>query len=144
MGTKDNLRTGGQILVDGLRTNGVERVFCVPGESYLAALDAFHDVPEIQLIACRQEGGAAMMADAHGKMTGRPGVCFVTRGPGAANAASGVHVAFQDSTPMVLLIGQVARGHAEREAFQEVDFRRMYGEMAKWVAQIDDEARVDE
>ncbi|MCH8236895.1 MAG: thiamine pyrophosphate-binding protein [Proteobacteria bacterium] len=144
MGTKDNLRTGGQILVDGLRTNGVERVFCVPGESYLAALDAFHDVPEIQLIACRQEGGAAMMADAHGKMTGRPGVCFVTRGPGAANAASGVHVAFQDSTPMVLLIGQVARGHAEREAFQEMDFRRMYGEMAKWVAQIDDEARVAE
>ena len=144
MGTKDNLRPGGQILVEGLRTNGVERVFCVPGESYLAALDAFHDVPEIQLVACRQEGGAAMMADAHGKMTGRPGVCFVTRGPGAANASSGVHVAFQDSTPMVLLIGQVPRGHAEREAFQEMDFRRMYGEMAKWVAQIDDEARVAE
>ena len=144
MAAKDNLKTGGQILVEGLRANGVDRVYCVPGESYLAALDAFHDIPEIQLVVCRQEGGAAMMADAHGKLTGRPGVCFVTRAPGATNASSGIHVAFQDSTPLVLLIGQVPRGHSEREAFQEIDFRRMYGEMAKWVGQIDDEARVSE
>ncbi|MFQ5763379.1 MAG: thiamine pyrophosphate-binding protein [Rhodospirillales bacterium] len=144
MATKNNLETGGQILVEGLRTNGVEKVFCVPGESYLAALDAFHDVPEIQLVVCRQEGGAAMMADAIGRLTGRPGVCFVTRGPGATNAASGLHIAFQDSTPLILFIGQVARGYSEREAFQEIDYRRMYGQMAKWVGQIDDEARVAE
>ncbi|MBK1669672.1 thiamine pyrophosphate-binding protein [Rhodovibrio sodomensis] len=137
-------RTGGRVLVDQLAIQGVERVFCVPGESYLAALDALYDTPAIALTVCRQEGGAAMMADAHAKLTGRPGVCFVTRGPGAANAASGVHVAFQDSTPMVLLIGQVGRSMRDREAFQEIDFRRMYGELAKWVAQVDDPARLPE
>ena len=144
MPAKDNLKTGGEILVEGLKVNGVDKVFCVPGESYLAALDAFHDVPEIQLVVCRQESGAAMMADAHARLTGRPGVCFVTRGPGATNAASGIHIAMQDSTPLILLIGQIARGHSEREAFQEVDYRRMFGELAKWVGQIDDEARVAE
>ena len=144
MPAKDNLKTGGEILIDGLRVNGVDKVFCVPGESYLAALDAFHDVPEIQLVVCRQESGAVMMADAHARLTGRPGVCFVTRCPGAANAAGGIHIAMQDSTPLILLIGQVARSHSEREAFQEVDFRRMFGELAKWVGQIDDEARVAE
>jgi acetolactate synthase-1/2/3 large subunit len=137
-------RTGGRILVDQLAIQGVERVFCVPGESYLAALDALHDTPQIDLVVCRQEGGAAMMADAHAKFTGRPGVCFVTRGPGACNAASGVHVAFQDSTPLVLLIGQVGRGMRDREAFQEIDFRQMYGELAKWVAEVDDPARLPE
>ena len=144
MPAKDNLKTGGEILVEGLRVNGIDKVFCVPGESYLAALDAFHDVPDIQLVICRQESGAAMMADAHARLTGRPGVCFVTRGPGATNAAGGIHTAMQDSTPLILLIGQIARGHSEREAFQEVDFRRMFGELAKWVGQIDDEARVAE
>ena len=144
MGDTTEPRTGGRVLVDQLAIHGVERVFCVPGESYLAALDALHDTPEIALTVCRQEGGAAMMADAHAKLTGRPGVCFVTRGPGACNAASGVHVAFQDSTPMVLLIGQVGRAMRDREAFQEIDFRTMYGELAKWVAQVDDPARLPE
>ena len=144
MTSKNNLRTGGQLLVDGLRVNGVDRVFCVPGESYLAALDAFHDVPEIQLVVCRHESGAAMMADTHARMTGRPGVVFVTRGPGATNASAGVHIAFQDSTPMILFIGQVARNFLDREAFQEIDYRRMFGQMAKWVAEIADTARVPE
>ncbi len=137
-------RTGGRVLVDQLAIQGVERVFCVPGESYLAALDALHDTPEIALTVCRQEGGAAMMADAYAKLTGQPGVCFVTRGPGATNASSGVHVAFQDSTPMLLLIGQVGRSMRDREAFQEIDFRRMYGQLAKWVAEVDDPARLPE
>jgi len=137
-------RTGGRVLVDALVNNGVDRVFCVPGESYLAALDALHDTPSISVHVARNEGGAAYMADAFAKLTGRPGVCFVTRGPGATNASGGVHVAFQDSTPMVLLIGQVGRGDLDREAFQEVDYRRMYGQMAKWVAQIDDAARIPE
>lgn len=137
-------RTGGQVLVDQLRIHGVERAYTVPGESFLAALDAFYDVPEIELVVCRQEGGAAMMADAYAKLTGRPGVCFVTRGPGATNASSGVHVAFQDSTPMVLFIGQVPRGVEEREAFQEVDYRRMFGQMAKWVAQVASAERIPE
>ncbi len=139
-----NLRTGGQILVDQLRIHGVDRVFCVPGESYLAALDAFHDVPDIQVVTCRQEGGAAMMAEAHGKLRGEPGICFVTRGPGATNASAGVHIGFQDSTPMILFIGQVGRSMLDREAFQEIDFRHMFGQMAKWVAQIDDPARIPE
>lgn len=139
------MRTGGQILVDALRIHGVDRVFCVPGESYLAALDAFHDVSEeIDLIVCRQEGGAAYMADAYGKLTGKPGICFVTRGPGATNASVGVHTAFQDSTPMLLFIGQVASDQVEREAFQELDYRRMFGQMAKWVVQIDDAERIPE
>jgi len=139
-----NQRTGGQILVDSLRVHGVERAFCVPGESYIAALDALYDAPEIDLIVCRHESGAAMMADAYGKMTGNPGICFVTRGPGATNASSGVHIAYQDSTPLILIIGQVARRMLDREAFQEIDYRRMFGQMAKWVAQIDDAARIPE
>ncbi len=145
MTSKSNSRSGGQILVDALRIHGVERVFCVPGESYLAALDAFHDVQdEIDLIVCRQEGGASYMADAYGKLTGKPGICFVTRGPGATNASIGVHTAFQDSTPMLLFIGQVASDQVEREAFQEIDYRRMFGQMAKWVVQIDNAARIPE
>ncbi|CAI3800854.1 Acetolactate synthase isozyme 2 large subunit [Pseudomonas sp. MM221] len=145
MSNSEVKRSGGQVLVDALRVNGVERAFCVPGESYLAVLDALHDVQEeIDLIVCRQEGGAAYMAEAYGKLTGKPGICFVTRGPGATNASVGVHTAFQDSTPMLLFIGQVARDQIEREAFQEVDYRRMFGQMAKWVVQIDDAARIPE
>jgi acetolactate synthase-1/2/3 large subunit len=137
------MRTGGQILVDQLRVHGVEIVFCVPGESFLAALDAFRD-SGIPLVVCRQEGGAATMAEAYGKLTGRPGVVFVTRGPGATNASIGVHTGFQDSTPMVVLIGQVARGHLEREAFQEIDYRRFYSEITKWAAQVDQASRIPE
>jgi acetolactate synthase-1/2/3 large subunit len=138
-------RTGGQLLIDALKIHGVDLVFGVPGESYLAALDAFHDASgKIKFVICRQEGGAAYMADAYGKLTGRPGVCFVTRGPGATNASLGIHTAYQDSTPVVLFIGQVGTDFAEREAFQEVDYRRMYGQMAKWVAQIDRADRVPE
>ena len=145
MAETSNLRSGGQILIDALKIHGVDTAFCVPGESYLAALDALHDArDQIKLIVCRQEGGAAYMAEAYGKMTGRPGICFVTRGPGATNASVGVHTAFQDSSPMILFIGQVARDQVEREAFQEIDFRRMYGPMAKWVAEIDDAARIPE
>ena len=145
MSNSEVKRSGGQVLVDALRVNGVERAFCVPGESYLAVLDALHDVQdEIDLIVCRQEGGAAYMAEAYGKLTGKPGICFVTRGPGATNASVGLHTAFQDSTPMLLFIGQVARDQIEREAFQEVDYRRMFGQMAKWVVQIDDAARIPE
>ncbi|MFQ5993888.1 MAG: thiamine pyrophosphate-binding protein [Acidiferrobacterales bacterium] len=137
-------RNGGRILVDQLCVHDVDRAFCVPGESYLPVLDALYDVPEIALMVCRHESGAAMMADAYGKLTGRPGVCLVTRGPGATNASAGAHIAFQDSTPLILLIGQVARAIADREAFQEIDFRRMYGQMAKWVAQIDLPERIPE
>lgn len=145
MAESTNLRTGGQILIDQLKIHGVDTAFCVPGESYLAALDALHDArDQIKLVVCRQEGGAAYMAEAYGKLTGRPGICFVTRGPGATNASVGVHTAFQDSSPMILFIGQVARDQVEREAFQEIDFRRMYGPMAKWVAEIDDAARIPE
>src|SRR5260221_8410082 len=137
-------RTGAQILVDQLKIHGADTVFCVPGESYLAVLDALYDANSIRLVTCRQEGGAAMMADAYGKLTGRPGLCMVTRGPGATNASSGLHVAMQDSTPLILFIGQVARDTVEREAFQEVDYRRMLGQFAKWVAQIDDPRRIPE
>lgn len=137
-------RNGGRVLIDALRNNGMDRVFCVPGESYLAALDALHDTPEVALHVCRNEGGAAYMADAYGKLTGKPGICFVTRGPGATNASCGLHVARQDSTPMILLIGQVARQDMDREAFQEIDYRRMFGEVAKWVAQIEDASRIPE
>ncbi len=144
-GSSSNLRTGGQILVDCLRLHGVDTVFCVPGESYLATLDAFHDVQDkIDLVVCRQEGGVTNMADAWGKMTGKPGIAFVTRGPGATNASVGIHTAHQDSTPLILFVGQIARDMAEREAFQEVDYRRMFGEMTKWVAQIDSAARIPE
>ena len=132
-------------LVDQLVAQGIKHVYGVPGESYLPVLDAMHGREEqISFITCRQEGGAAMAADANGKLTGRPGVCFVTRGPGATNASAGVHVAYQDSTPMILFIGQVARDMVEREAFQEMDYRRMFGQMAKWVAQIDDASRIQE
>jgi acetolactate synthase-1/2/3 large subunit len=137
-------KTAAQILVDCLAVNGTDRVYGVPGESYLAVLDALYDRRDIHYLNCRQEGGAAMAAEAYGKLTGRPGICMVTRGPGATNASAGVHVAFQDSTPMILLIGQVGRGMLEREAFQEIDYRRMFGQMAKWVAQIDDATRIPE
>ena len=138
-------RSGGQILVDQLKIHGVETAFCVPGESFLAVLDALYDARnQIRLVVCRQEGGAAYMAEAHGKLTGRPGIAFVTRGPGATNASVGIHTAYQDSTPAILFIGQVARGDQEREAFQEIDYRRMYGPLAKWVAQIDDPSRIPE
>src|SRR3978361_1779180 len=134
--SKATRRTGGQILVDQLIAQGVERLTCGPGESYLAARDALHDA-SIDVLVCRNEGGAAMMADAYGKLIGRPGICFVTRGPGATNASCGVHTAFQDSTPMILFGGQVGNDFVEREAFQEIDYRRMFGVMTKWVAQID-------
>jgi len=137
------MKTGGQLIVDALEANGVQRIFCVPGESYLAVLDALHDSP-IETIVCRQEGGAAMMADCEGRLTGKPGICFVTRGPGATNASAGVHIARQDSNPMILFIGQIARGYKEREAFQEVDYKRFYGDIAKWVVEIDDALRIPE
>ncbi|HEV3104406.1 MAG TPA: thiamine pyrophosphate-binding protein [Trinickia sp.] len=137
--------TGARLVVDALLTHGVDRVFCVPGESFLAVLDALHDETErVRTIVCRHEAAAANMAEATGKLTGRPGVALVTRGPGATHASIGVHTAFQDSTPMVLLIGQCAREHLDREAFQEIDYRRMFGQMAKWVAQIDDARRIPE
>ena len=131
-------RTGGRLIADALRVHGVETVFCVPGESYLEIMDGLYDLSnEIALISCRHEHGAANMAEAYGKLTGRPGVCMVTRGPGACNASIGAHTAFQDSTPMVLLVGQVRRGHMGREAFQEVDYRHMYAPLAKWVTQVE-------
>lgn len=136
-------KTGGELLVEALERHGAERVFCVPGESYLAVLDALYDA-SIPVTVCRQEGGAAMMADAWGKLTGKPGICMVTRGPGATNASAGVHVAAQDSTPMILFIGQIERGMREREAFQEIDYRQMFGGIAKWVAEIDHADRVPE
>ncbi len=137
-------RTGGRILVDQLRIQGCDRIFTVPGESFLAVLDALHDTPEIDLTVCRQEGGVAYMADADGKMTGRPGVAFVTRGPGATNASGGVHVAFQDSTPMILFVGDLDRADKDREGFQEIDFPAFFGPIAKWAARIDDAARIPE
>jgi acetolactate synthase-1/2/3 large subunit len=138
-------RTGGQILIDQLKLHGVDTVFGVPGESYLAALDALYDARNrIRFISCRQEGGAAYMAEAYGKLTGKPGICFVTRGPGACNASIGIHTGFQDSTPMILLVGQVGRGMLEREGFQEIDYRRMYGPMSKWVAEVERADRLPE
>jgi acetolactate synthase-1/2/3 large subunit len=136
-------RTAARVLADQLVVNGVEHVFCVPGESFLPVLDALHDLP-IAVTTCRQEGGAAMMAEAVGKATGRPGICFVTRGPGATNASLGLHVAQQDSTPMILFVGQVDRDVREREAFQELDYRAVFRSIAKWVTEIDDPARVPE
>src|SRR5580658_7006995 len=130
-------RSGGRVLIDALRLHGVDRIYCVPGESFLAALDALHDTPEIQLVICRHEGAAANMAEADGKLTGRPGVCFVTRGPGATHASVGVHTAFQDSTPMLLLIGQVPRAFSGREAFQEIDLPRMFAPVAKATGQVE-------
>lgn len=137
------MRHGGQILVDHLKTEGVARVFSVPGESFLAALDGLYD-SGIENIVCRQEGGAAMMAEAHGKLTGAPGVVFVTRGPGATNASSGIHVAMQDATPMVVFVGQIARAHRDRGAFQEVDYRAFFGPLAKWSCEVDQTERLPE
>jgi len=136
--------TGGQALVAALHAQGVDRVHCVPGESYLPVLDALFDYPDIAVVSARHEGAAANMAEADGKLTGRPGICMVTRGPGATHASIGVHTAFQDSTPMILFIGQVAMDARDREGFQEVDYRAMFGPLAKWVGEIDDASRVDE
>jgi acetolactate synthase-1/2/3 large subunit len=136
-------KTGGQLIVEALKANGVSRVSCVPGESYLAVLDALYD-SGIETIVCRQEGGAAMMADTWGRLTGEPGICMVTRGPGATNASAGLHIARQDSIPMILFIGQVQREAREREAFQEVEYRRAFTEFAKWVGEIDDARRIPE
>jgi len=133
-----------RLLVDCLLAQECERIFTVPGESFLAVLDALHDTPAIQTVTCRQEGGAAFMACADGAITGRPGICFATRGPGATNASIGVHVAFQDSQPMILFVGDVARGMRDREGFQEVDFPAFFGPIAKWAARIDDPARIPE
>ena len=140
---KSNNRTAAEVLVDQLRIHGVRHVFCVPGESYLAVLDAFRD-SDLAVTVCRQEGGAAMMAEAVGKATGRPSVCFVTRGPGATNASPGIHIARQDSTPMIMFVGQVARDMREREAFQELDYRAIFGSMTKWATEIDEPERVPE
>src|SRR5512139_1164819 len=138
-------RTAAQILVDALKIHGVDTAFCVPGESYLAVLDAMYDAREdIGLIVARQDGGAAYMAEGYAKLTGKPGICFVTRGPGATNASIAVHTAQQDSTPMILFIGQVGSDFVEREAFQEIDYRRMFGSIAKWVASIDRPDRIPE
>jgi acetolactate synthase-1/2/3 large subunit len=143
MRANDRLRTGGEILIDQFVAHGVQHVFCVPGESYLAALDAFHD-RSIDIVVCRQESGAAMMAEAVGKATGRPGICFVTRGPGATNASPGIHIAHQDSTPLIVFVGQVGRDMREREAFQELNYRAVFGTMTKWTTEIDDPARIPE
>jgi acetolactate synthase-1/2/3 large subunit len=144
MTTNLPLMSGGQLVVASLRAHGARMAFSVAGESYLEVLDALFDAPEVRLVTCRQEGGAAFMAEAYGKLTGEPGVLLVTRGPGACNASVGVHTAFQDSTPMIVLIGQVARHQIDREAFQEVDFRKMYAPLAKWVTQIDMAERIPE
>ena len=144
---KPDLKTrhGGKILADALAVQGVKLAFGVPGESYLPVLDGLHDLQDrLRFVICRQEGGASYMAEAYGKLTGEPGVLFVTRGPGATNGAIGVHTGLQDSTPMVVFIGQVPNEFAEREAFQEIDYRRMYGQMAKWVGQIDRVERIPE
>jgi acetolactate synthase-1/2/3 large subunit len=139
----ENARTGGQILVDQLVIQGTRHVFCVPGESYLAVLDAFHDA-QIDVTVCRQEGGATMMADASARLTGRPGICFVTRAPGATNASPGIHIAEHDSVPLILFVGQVQRSAQGRGAFQEMDYRAVFGSFVKWVVEIDDPARIPE
>jgi acetolactate synthase I/II/III large subunit len=137
------MRSGGKLLVDQLELHGVELAFCVPGESYLPILDALYDSP-IRLISCRHEAAAANMAEAYGKLTGRPGICFVTRGPGSTHAAVGIHTADQDSTPVILFVGQVPRGNLGRVAFQELDYPAVFGSMTKWAAQVDDADRVAE
>ena len=144
MGSTKKIMHGGQILANALVRQGVDIAFGVPGESFLPLLDGLVDQGNFQFITCRQEGGAAYMAEAYAKLTGKPGVVMVTRGPGASNAMIGIHTAYQDSTPMVLLIGQVGTDMVEREAFQEVDYRRMYSECAKWVGSIDRVDRIDE
>ncbi|MFA7438160.1 thiamine pyrophosphate-binding protein [Castellaniella sp.] len=136
-------RLAGHVLVDQLRVHGVDHVFCVPGESYLAVLDGLYDAG-IEVTVCRQEGGVAYMAEAYGKLTGRPGVCMVTRAPGASNAVPGIHVASQDSTPMIMLVGQIDRSARDREAFQEMDYKAVFGSQAKWVAEIDQAERIPE
>ncbi len=137
-------RTGGRLLVDQLVVHGADLIFGVPGESYLDILDALHDTPALRYVTCRHEAGAANMAEAYGKLTGRPGVCMVTRGPGATHASVGVHTAFQDGTPLILLVGQVPRDQVGREAFQELDYGAVFGSMSKWVTQIDDPGRIPE
>jgi acetolactate synthase I/II/III large subunit len=143
MRANDGTRTAAEVLIDQLLILGVRHVFCVPGESYIAALDAFHD-RDIAITVCRHESGATIMAETCGKATGRPGICFVTRGPGATNASPGIHIARQDSTPMILFVGQVARETREREAFQEIDVRGAFGSIAKWATEIDDATRLTE
>ena len=139
------MRTGGKILVDQLRARGTDTLFCVPGESYLDVLNALYDIPEkISTYNARHEAGAANMAEAYGKLTGKPGVALVTRGPGACHAAIGVHIAYQDSTPMILIIGQVAQNMKDREAFQEIDYKSMFASVAKWCAEIDSVERIPE
>ena len=143
MRANDGTRTAAEVLIDQLVIHGVQHVFCVPGESYIAALDAFHD-RNIPITICRQESGATIMAEAQGKATGRPGICFVTRGPGATNASAGLHIARQDSTPLILFVGQIGREMREREAFQEIDYRAVFGTIAKWATEIDDPERIPE
>jgi acetolactate synthase I/II/III large subunit len=143
MRANEATRTAAEVLIDQLVVHGAKHVFCVPGESYIAALDAFYD-RDIAITVCRHESGAAIMAEACGKATGRPGICFVTRGPGATNAAAGLHIARQDSTPLILFVGQIGREMREREAFQELDYRAVFGSIAKWATEIDDPARIPE
>src|SRR5215471_3427579 len=143
MRANDGSRTAAEVLIDQLVIHGARHVFCVPGESYIAALDAMVDRP-LEVTVCRQEGGACIMAEAMGKLTGRPGICFLTRGPGATNASAGLHIAQQDSTPLILFVGQIARDYRGREAFQELDYRAVFGSIAKWVTEIDDPARMPE
>src|SRR5579875_1194321 len=138
-------RMGGRILADALVAQGIDHVFSVPGESFLAVLDGFHDVRQrLKLVTCRFEAGATNMAEAFGKLRGRPAAAFVTRGPGACHGAIGVHTAMQDSTPLLLFVGQIPLEHAGREAFQEIDYRRMFGSLCKWVVQIDHAGRIPE
>jgi acetolactate synthase-1/2/3 large subunit len=144
MGAIQSRRTGAEVLVDQLRIHGTDTVFCVPGESYLAVLDALHDRSDIKLIVSRHEAGACNMADAYGRLTSHPGICFVTRGPGATHASIGCHTALQDSTPMILFIGQAKRSSLEKEAFQEIDYRKMFEPLAKWVVQIESADRIPE
>src|SRR5262245_23528695 len=138
------MRHGGKLLIDQLEIQGATSAFTVPGESFLAALDGLHDSNRIKTIICRQEGGASMMAEAWGKITGEPGVCFVTRGPGAANAMAGLHVAMQDSSPMVLFVGLPPRGHEDREAFQEIEIKQVLPSFVKWAAVIRETERIPE
>src|SRR5262249_36875688 len=140
---RDNARSGGEILIDQLSIHGIRHAFCVPGESYLAALDAFYG-SDIELTVCRHESTAAIMAEAVGKVTNWPGICFVTRGPGATNGSAGIHIARQDSSPMIMFVGQVGRDMRDREAFQELDYRAVFGTMAKWASEIDDPSRIPE
>ena len=139
-----SVRTGGKAVVEALIANAVDTVFCVPGESYVAVLDALYDAPNVRVIACRHEAAAANMAEAYGKLTGRPGICLVTRAPGATHASIGVHTARQDSTPLIVFVGQVARGMQGREAFQEIDYAQVFGGLAKWAGEVDDANRIPE